>query len=185
MSLGSCWFPEPLPYNGITFSREIAALQTGHVWLFGLVSSHWCKHGQQKRWPHMEMTASFAASRQMLHSKLEVSVESSPPLSDPPEALLLLSLRLSLPGPAVAILVAVAFQATHKHTFLFFFWACSSFSTFVNRNTVHAKGNLAHLFLEALLKQMGILRIGGCGVNLKNRSHLAGPEREYSKGSQR
>lgn len=44
--LGSCWFPEPLPYNGITFSREIAALQTGHVWLFGLVSSHWCKHGQ-------------------------------------------------------------------------------------------------------------------------------------------
>lgn len=79
------------------------------------------KHTYQNRWPHMEMTASFAVSRQMLHSKLELSVESSPPLSDPPEALLLLSLRLSLPGPAVAILVAVVFKLlTSTLSFSFF-----------------------------------------------------------------
>jgi len=67
-SLGSCLEP-PLPYNGMTLSRLIAALQTGHDCLFGLVSSHWWRHGQQKRWPHMLMTASFAVSRQILHSK--------------------------------------------------------------------------------------------------------------------
>jgi len=36
-----------------------------------LVSSHWWRHGQQKRCPHMEITASEATSRQMLHSKAE------------------------------------------------------------------------------------------------------------------
>lgn len=109
LSLGSCWLPDPLPYRGITFSLDIAALQTGHVWLFGRVSSHWCKQGQQKRCPHMEMTASFAVSRHILHSKFELSVASSPLPSAPPEALLLLSLRLSLVllGPAVAILAGL------------------------------------------------------------------------------
>lgn len=36
------------------------------------------------------------------------------------------------------------------------------------------KGNLAYLFLEALLKEKGIIRIGGCGGITKNQSNLAG-----------
>lgn len=44
--LGSSWFVLPRPYKGITFSLLIPDLQTGHNFLFGLVSSHWCKQGQ-------------------------------------------------------------------------------------------------------------------------------------------
>lgn len=69
-SLGSCCPVLPLPYRGITLSRLIPALQTGHTCLFGLVSNHWCKQGQQKRCPHKLMTASLAVSKQMLHSKV-------------------------------------------------------------------------------------------------------------------
>lgn len=59
----------------------------------------------QNRCPHMEMTASLAVSKQILHSKLELSGASSSPPSAPPEALLLLSLwLLLLLGPAVAML---------------------------------------------------------------------------------
>ena len=36
-----------------------------------LVSSHWWRQGQQKRCPHIEITASEATSKQMLHSKAE------------------------------------------------------------------------------------------------------------------
>lgn len=69
-SLGSCWPVLPLPYKGITLSRLMPALQTGHTCLFGLVSSHWCKQGQQNRCPQRLITASFDVSRQMLHSKV-------------------------------------------------------------------------------------------------------------------
>lgn len=69
-SLGSCCPVLPLPYRGITLSRLIPALHTGHTCLFGLVSSHWCKQGQQKRCPHKLITASLAVSKQMLHSKV-------------------------------------------------------------------------------------------------------------------
>lgn len=69
-SLGSCCPVLPLPYKGITLSRLIPALHTGHTCLFGLVSSHWCKQGQQKRCPHRLITASLAVSKQMLHSKV-------------------------------------------------------------------------------------------------------------------
>lgn len=44
--LGSSCFVAPRPYNGMTLSLLIAALQTGQTCLVGLVSSHWCKHGQ-------------------------------------------------------------------------------------------------------------------------------------------
>lgn len=37
---GSCWFTLPRPYNGITLSLLIPALHTGHMGLFGRVSSH-------------------------------------------------------------------------------------------------------------------------------------------------
>ena len=65
--LGS--FPSgfPLPYRGITLSLLIPALQTGQICLLGLVSIHWWMQGQQKRCPHMEITASRATSKQMLH----------------------------------------------------------------------------------------------------------------------
>lgn len=72
-SRGSCCLVLPRPYNGITLSLLMPALHTGHVGLLGRVSSHWCRHGQQKRCPHMLMTASRAVSRQMLHSKAELS----------------------------------------------------------------------------------------------------------------
>lgn len=42
--LGSCCPVLPLPYSGITLSRLIPALQTGHTCRLGLVSSH-CKSG--------------------------------------------------------------------------------------------------------------------------------------------
>lgn len=70
LSLGSCCPVLPLPYKGITLSLLIPALQTGHTCLFGRVSNHWCKQGQQKRCPHRLITASLAVSRQMLHSKV-------------------------------------------------------------------------------------------------------------------
>lgn len=86
----------------MTLSLLIAALHTGHTCLEGLVSNHWCKHGQlhyyhlyysyhrqyftlrdiihfmlyyqidtyQKRWPHILTTASFAVSKQILHSNI-------------------------------------------------------------------------------------------------------------------
>lgn len=38
--LGSCWPVLPLPYRGMTLSRLMPALQTGHTCLFGLVSNH-------------------------------------------------------------------------------------------------------------------------------------------------
>lgn len=63
----------PRPYNGITFSLLIAALHTGHSWRVGRVSSHWCKHGQQNKWPHILTTASLAVSKQILHSNIESS----------------------------------------------------------------------------------------------------------------
>lgn len=69
-SRGSCWPVLPLPYSGMTLSLLMPALHTGHTWLVGLVSNHWCKHGQQKRCPHRLMTASLAVSRQMLHSNV-------------------------------------------------------------------------------------------------------------------
>ena len=47
--LGSCWSEDPLPYTGMTLSRLMPALHTGQVCLFGLVSSHWWRHGQLKR----------------------------------------------------------------------------------------------------------------------------------------
>ena len=43
---GSFFPSDPRPYNGITLSREIAALQTGHVCRVGFVNSHWWRHGQ-------------------------------------------------------------------------------------------------------------------------------------------
>lgn len=70
---------EPRPYSGITCSRVTALLQTGQVGLIGFVSSHWCKQGQQKRWPHMLTTASLAVSRQMLHSKFDSAPPPPPP----------------------------------------------------------------------------------------------------------
>lgn len=97
-NLGSSWFELPRPYNGITLSRLIPDLQTGHTFLFGRVSSHWCKQGQLKRWqiyikricyvnfdvillftyqnkcPHMLITASLAVSKQILHSYICSSV---------------------------------------------------------------------------------------------------------------
>lgn len=41
--LGSCWPVLPRPYRGITLSRLMPALQTGHTCLLGLVSSHCIK----------------------------------------------------------------------------------------------------------------------------------------------
>lgn len=76
---GSCWFVLPRPYSGITFSLLIAALHTGHSCRLGRVSSHWCKHGQQNKCPHILTTASLAVSKQMLHSNMESSFFSSPP----------------------------------------------------------------------------------------------------------
>lgn len=70
---GSSSLVLPRPYNGITFSLLMAALHTGHSWRFGRVSSHWCKHGQQNKWPHILTTASFAVSKQILHSNIESS----------------------------------------------------------------------------------------------------------------
>lgn len=74
-SLGSAF---PRPYRGTTLSLPMPALQTGQIWWWGLVSSHWWRHGQQNRCPHIEMTASEATSRQMLHSKAESFLSSSP-----------------------------------------------------------------------------------------------------------
>lgn len=70
---GSSSLVLPRPYSGITFSLLMAALQTGHSCRDGLVSSHWCKQGQQNKWPHMLTTASLAVSKQMLHSNMESS----------------------------------------------------------------------------------------------------------------
>lgn len=69
-SLGSCWPVLPRPYNGMTLSRLMPALHTGQTCLFGLVSNHWCKHGQQNKCPQRLITASLDVSRQMLHSKV-------------------------------------------------------------------------------------------------------------------
>lgn len=69
-SLGSCWAVLPRPYKGITLSLLIPALHTGQTCLFGLVSNHWCKHGQQKRCPQRLITASLDVSRQILHSNV-------------------------------------------------------------------------------------------------------------------
>lgn len=109
--LGSSCFVAPRPYNGMTLSLLIAALQTGQTCLVGLVSSHWCKHGQlqfyysyyndcqvffilcsiyqirwntyQNRWPHILTTASLAVSRQMLHSNILSSFSFSFSSADP------------------------------------------------------------------------------------------------------
>lgn len=51
----------------------MAALHTGHNWRVGRVSSHWCKHGQQNKCPHILTTASLAVSKQILHSNIESS----------------------------------------------------------------------------------------------------------------
>lgn len=112
LSLGSCCCVLPLPYKGTTLSLLIAALQTGHTCLFGLVSSHWCKQGQlkivllsrvsgnkyflknyQNRWPHKLTTASLAVSRQILHSSRLSSFLSSSLVFglSPPSPLLVLS----------------------------------------------------------------------------------------------
>lgn len=77
---GSSCFVLPLPYRGITLSLLIAALHTGHTWRFGRVSNHWCRHGQQKRCPHILTTASRAVSRHILHSIMCSSFFSSSPL---------------------------------------------------------------------------------------------------------
>lgn len=37
---GSCWPVLPLPYSGMTLSRLMPALHTGHTCLLGLVSNH-------------------------------------------------------------------------------------------------------------------------------------------------
>lgn len=65
---GSSWCVLFLPYSGMTLSLSTAALQTGQSLRLGRVRSHWCRHGQQNRWPHMLTTASLAVSRHMLHS---------------------------------------------------------------------------------------------------------------------
>lgn len=70
-SRGSCRSVLLRPYKGITFSLLIADLHTGHVCELGRVSSHLWRHGQQNKWPHMEMTASRATSKHMLHSYWE------------------------------------------------------------------------------------------------------------------
>lgn len=44
--LGSSCLVAPRPYSGITLSLLIAALHTGHIFLAGRVSNHWCKQGQ-------------------------------------------------------------------------------------------------------------------------------------------
>ena len=67
----------PLPYNGTTLSFPIPALQTGQICRLGLVSSHVWRHGQQNRWPHIEITASLATSKQILHSKAALALDSS------------------------------------------------------------------------------------------------------------
>ena len=67
----------PLPYNGTTLSFPIPALQTGQICRLGLVSSHVWRHGQQNRWPHIEITASLATSKQILHSKAAFALDSS------------------------------------------------------------------------------------------------------------
>lgn len=64
--------PPPLPYIGVTFTSSTSPLQTGHSEWAECPWSHWYKHGQQKRWPHGVTTGSLAASRQILHSKLEL-----------------------------------------------------------------------------------------------------------------
>lgn len=84
--LGSSCLVLPLPYSGITLSLLMAALHTGHTCRLGRVSSHWCKHGQQNRWPHMLTTASRAVSKQMLHSNIRSSCLSSSPPASPPGA---------------------------------------------------------------------------------------------------
>jgi len=76
--LGSSCLVLPLPYKGITLSLDIAALQTGQTCLLGLVSNHWCRQGQQNKWPHILTTASFAVSRQILHSNIRSSFSFSP-----------------------------------------------------------------------------------------------------------
>ena len=58
-------------------SFPIPALHTGQICLFGLVSNHVCRHGQQNRCPHIEITASLATSKQILHSKAALVFESS------------------------------------------------------------------------------------------------------------
>lgn len=50
LSLGSTLLALPRPYRGTTLSLPIPALQTGHSCLFGLVSNHWWRHGQLKKW---------------------------------------------------------------------------------------------------------------------------------------
>merc|ERR1719266_2135620 len=77
LSRGSLGFASSLPYNGTTLSFPIPALHTGQICLFGLVSSQVCRHGQQNKCPHIEMTASLATSKQMLHSKAAFEFESS------------------------------------------------------------------------------------------------------------
>lgn len=48
LNLGSCWLLSPLPYIGMTFSRLMPALHTGHSWRSGRVSNHrsnsWSKY---------------------------------------------------------------------------------------------------------------------------------------------
>lgn len=123
--LGSSCFVAPRPYNGMTLSLLIAALHTGQTCLVGLVSNHWCRHGQlhschsnysiitfhligvtlllnihQNRWPHILTTASFAVSKQILHSNILSSfsfssVEPADPddLEEPACSLVLLILK--------------------------------------------------------------------------------------------
>lgn len=89
-------FVLPRPYRGMTLSLLIAALHTGHNWRVGRVSNHWCKHGQQNRWPHKLTTASLAVSKQILHSNTDSSFLS-------PESLFFES--LSKFGICVSVLV--------------------------------------------------------------------------------
>ena len=64
-----CWVLSPTT----KYLNEIWSLMTPYKF-----SLTWCKHGQQKRWPHIETTASLATSRQMLHSNdLSASLLSS------------------------------------------------------------------------------------------------------------
>lgn len=77
---GSSSLVLPRPYSGTTFSLLIAALHTGQSCLVGRVSSHWWRHGQQNKWPHMLTTASLAVSKQILHSNIESSFFDPPPL---------------------------------------------------------------------------------------------------------
>ena len=56
-------------------SFPIPALHTGQICLFGLVSNHVCRHGQQNRCPHIEITASLATIKHILHSKAALTFE--------------------------------------------------------------------------------------------------------------